>query len=305
MKDVAAATKYQEVERMIDLTPWGPLYTDKIEEGSICVMGVPFDGAVSCGKGAAKGPENMRNLSRYLPCASELGDPIDKLRVYDHGDVPVDLNWPRYYQTVEDEAYKLFSTGKFCLFLGGDHSVTIPLQKAFGRYYREKGAKKIGIIHFDSHFDLMDEYDDFNWSHACTEARALENGVVLPEGLSFCGIRSAEQHEYDLIKANPGIMVIKAYDLWKDGWQNAFARLKERYQDYDAVYYTLDIDFLDPSCAPGTGTPEAGGPSNRELLELTKAMVRELPIKAMDVVEVAPPLDVNDITSWAALKNIY
>ncbi len=290
---------------MIDLNPWGELYTDKIEEGTICVMGVPFDGAVSCGKGTALAPERIRQLSRYLPCNSELGQPIDKLKVYDHGDVAVDLNWPRYYQTVETEALKLLQTGKFCLFLGGDHSVAIPLQKAFGRYQQEQGAKKIGIIHFDSHFDLMNEYDSFEWSHATPARRALESGVVKPEGLAFCGIRSAEQEEYDLIKANPEILVIQAYYLWKDGWEAAFTKLKERFQDYDAVYFTLDIDFLDPAYAPGTGTPEAGGPSSRELMELTKAMLRELPIKAMDVVEVSPPLDVNDITSWAALKNIY
>jgi agmatinase len=82
--------------------------------------------------------------------------------------------------------------------------------------------------------------------------------------------------------------------------------LKERFQNYDAVYLTLDIDVLDPSCAPGTGTPEAGGLESREMLEIIKFLIPNLPIKAMDIVEVSPPLDSeNNITSWAALKIIY
>ena len=82
--------------------------------------------------------------------------------------------------------------------------------------------------------------------------------------------------------------------------------MKEKYSDYDAVYFTLDIDVLDPAFAPGTGTPEAGGLTSRELIEITKFLLSELPITAMDVVEVSPPLDSeNSITSWAALKIIY
>ena len=113
---------------------WG---AETKEDAKVCIMGVPFDNAVSLGKGAAKGPETMRSLSVDMSDVTEDDIVIKKGVLYDTGDIPVDLNWERYYGTVEDEAYKLMKTGNFCLFLGGDHSVTIPLHQAFGKYQKE------------------------------------------------------------------------------------------------------------------------------------------------------------------------
>lgn len=286
---------------MIDLKPWGEINTPNLVDADVCVMGIPFDSAVSCGKGAALAPETIRNLSRYLPATTEEGVVFNHLKVYDHGDVPADLEWKRYYTQVEAEALRLFSTDKFCFFLGGDHSVSIPLHKAFRKKYE---GKKIGIIHFDSHSDICDEYDNHKWSHACTEKRALDD-LIEPQDLALVGIRSWEAEEITYLKENP-VLLIKAYDIFKDGYKAACEKLKERFQDYDAVYFTLDIDVIDPSGAPGTGTPEAGGPSSREIIEMVKFMFEELPIKAMDIVEVSPTLDQeNNITSWTALKIIY
>lgn len=295
---------------MIDLTPWGDLSTERMEEANICVLGVPFDSAVSCGKGTALAPERMRMLSRYLPPITETGIILDKVKVYDEGDVAICLDWEKYYHEVEEEALKLLNTGKFCLFLGGDHSVTIPLQKAFGRYQKKLTEqlgkeRKVGVIHFDAHCDLCDIYDGHKWSHACTERRSLEAGVMRPQDLMFLGIRSWEADELEFLAENPEIIVLKAYDVFKIGYLEAYRKIEQRFKDYDAVYFTLDIDVLDPAFAPGTGTPEAGGISNRELMELVKLMLGNLPIKTMDVVEVSPTLDISDITSWAALKVIY
>lgn len=287
---------------MIDLKPWGELNHGKKEGANVCIMAVPFDGAVSCGKGAALGPEVMRGLSRYLPATTEEGKTIRNIKIYDAPDVEFDLDWVRYYKKIEEEATELFHTDKFCFFLGGDHSVTIPLQKSFHEKYN---GKKIGIIHFDSHADICDEYDSHKWSHACTERRALED-IVKPSEIAFLGLRSWEQEELDYFRANPECLVIKAYDVFKEGYLAAYKKLETRFKDFDAIYFSLDIDVLDPAYAPGTGTPEAGGLSSRELIELTKLILRNLPIKAMDLVEVSPPLDaVNNITSWAALKVMY
>lgn len=289
---------------MVDLNPWRSLHVKNIEDANICVMGIPFDGAVSCGKGSSMAPERIRSLSRYLPPTTETGVVLDKIRVFDVADVPIDLDWVRYFGNIEAEAYKLFKNGAFCLFIGGDHSVTIPLHKAFGQAMREAGKTKIGIIHFDAHADICDTYDNHKWSHACTERRALDD-VILPEDLSYVGLRSWELEELDFFAANPEIITIKAYDIYKDGLLEAFRKLEQRYKSYDAVYFTMDIDVLDPAYAPGTGTPEAGGLSSRELIELTKLIVASLPVVAMDIVEVSPTLDVSDMTSWAALKVIY
>ncbi len=287
---------------MVDLRPWGELACQDINEAHVCVMGVPFDGAVSCGKGSALAPEKIRSLSRYLPPTTEEGSVINDFRVYDHGDVAVSLNWADYYAEVEKEALALFNTGKFCLFFGGDHSVTIPLSRAYGECYKDQ---KIGIIHFDSHPDLCDEYDGSRWSHACPLRRAVQD-VISPADLAQVGIRSYENEELVFYNDNPELLLIRACDVYREGWQAVCAKLKSKFSDYDAIYISLDIDVLDPAFAPGTGTPEAGGLSSRELIEIVRFLIAELPVKAMDMVEVSPPLDsVNNITSWAALKVIY
>lgn len=290
---------------MIDLKPWGDLNTQEPDEAGACIMGVPFDGAVSCGKGSALAPEKIRALSRYLPSTTETGKIIKNLKVWDMGDVPVDLDWKRYYQEVEDQAYGLMKKDKFCFFLGGDHSVTIPLHKAFGRYSKEQGKKKIGVIHFDSHADICDTYDGHKWSHACTERRTVED-VITPADLAYLGLRSYEIEELQYFEEHPEVLVMRAYDVFKDGYLACYKKLEDRFKDYDALYFTLDIDVVDPAFAPGTGTPEAGGLTSREILELTKLILGNLPVAAMDIVEVSPPLDQeNDITSWLALKIIY
>lgn len=117
-------------------------------EAKVCMMGVPFDLAVSLSKGAAKAPERLRALSVDMSDMGEDMIPIQPGVLYDLGDVPVTLDWEAYFQQVEEEAYQLMQSGRFCLFFGGDHSVTIPLHKAFSRYQRlRKEDAKIGVIH--------------------------------------------------------------------------------------------------------------------------------------------------------------
>ena len=189
----------------------------------------------------------------------------------------------------------------FALFLGGDHSVTIPLTRAFDRCV----DGPFGVLHFDSHPDLFDTYEGHRWSHACTERRALELTGLDPEHLVFVGLRSFAQEEWDFLKANPEISYYTARQCYHRGIEAIAEEVAERLEGVEAIYFTLDIDGLDPAYAPGTGTPEGGGLSTRELLELTKTVFQELPVRALDVVEVAPPLDHNDVTSFAALKVIY
>lgn len=280
---------------------WLRWAAEKKEDAMVCIMGVPFDNAVSLNKGAAKAPERLRSLSVDL---SDVTEDFVKIRegiLYDFGDIHAELDWETYFADVCRKAKAVMETGGFPIFIGGDHSVTIPLQQAFAEHYR---GKKIGIIHFDAHYDLCPSYDGHKWSHACTEARALE-GVCGGRDLSFVGIRVAELTELDLIKQHPMIRTLRAADVYKRGPEDIAAELVKAYEDYDAVYLTLDIDVLDPAFAPGTGTPVAGGLSSRELIEIFKVLIRKVPVKAMDLVEVAPPLDVNDITSWAALRIIH
>lgn len=280
---------------------WLRWSAENLEDAKVAIMGIPFDNAVSFKKGTASAPEKLRELSIELSDVADDFIPIKDDILYDIGDIYPELDWEKYFSDVESQAFALMQSGRFCLFLGGDHSVTIPLHKAFGKY---NSGKKIGIIHFDAHFDLCREYDGHKWSHACTEARALDD-VISGEDLFFIGVRVAELQELEVIKEHPGIRNITPAELERMGTEKAFEALHEAFKDYDALYMTLDIDVLDPAYAPGTGTPVSGGISSRQFIDLTRMILDGLPVRAMDIVEVSPPNDVNDITSWAALRIIH
>ncbi len=268
-------------------------------DAEVGVLGVPFDGAVSFRRGAALAPSRLRELSTYLsPCAEE-GQPLS-LRVRDYGDVPADLEWSRYFQTVEKRAAEVLQH-PLALFLGGDHSVTIPLMQAFDRAV----DRPFGMVHFDAHPDLFDVHDGHRWSHACTARRALELPGLDPRHLVFVGLCSFAREEWDFLRAHPEITYYTARQCYKRGMEAIAEEVVNKLGDVQDVYFTLDIDGLSPAYAPGTGYPEGVGPGLRELLEFVRMVFQELPVRALDVVEVAPSLDHNDITSFAALKVIY
>lgn len=284
------------------MKPWREILTENANEASINVLGITFDSAASVGKGAALGPEQIRKCTEVLPPVNAAGDFFSDLKVYDAGNVEFSLDWEKYYRLVEERAQALLESKKFCIFMGGDHSVTVPLGIALRKANPDK---KIGIVHFDSHPDLCKEYEGSRWSHACPLRRVLE-GVVDTQDLAQVGIRSYEYEEIEFYGEHPELMVIKAQDIFIDGYKMCTERLIEKFKDYDFVYITLDIDVLDPAFAPGTGTPEAGGLSSSELMYIVNNLVRRTPVQAMDIVEVAPPLDTrNNITSWVAAKIIY
>ena len=278
---------------------WSGLLSDD-PAAEVGVLGVPFDNATSFRKGASFAPARIRDLTPHVAAATEEGERLTGLRVRDYGDVPIDLNWERYFAAVEAQATRVLRH-PFALFLGGDHSVTVPLVNAFSRAV----TGRFGVVHFDAHPDLMGDYEGHRWSHACTERRVLELPNVEPRHLAFVGLRSWVDEEMTFLADRPEIGVHTARDVYRRGIEAVAQDVVAQLQGVDAVYFTLDIDGLDPAYAPGTGTPEAGGLSTRELLELLRLVFARLPVRALDVVEVAPPLDCADITSVAALKAIY
>lgn len=284
---------------------WLGLESENPKDAKVSILGIPFDGGASQGKGTAAAPDKIRDLAAFFMTGStDDWNLIKQNTMYDFGNVEVDLDWENTFKRVEDKGYEVMKHGNFNLFIGGDHSVTIPLHRAFGKYEREKNpGAKIGILHFDAHFDLCDNFEGHKWSHANTEKRALED-IIAPKDLFFLGIRAAEEDELDVIKGNPEITVVSATEVFMDGYMKAFEKIKKKFQDYDAVYFTLDIDVLDPAFAPGTGTPAFGGITSRELIQLVRMILAQIPVKSMDIVEVSPPLDCNDITSWGAIRII-
>ena len=281
--------------------PWGKLAIEDQVKADINVYGIPFDGAASIGKGASEGPEKLRKLSKNLPGTTSDGVILEgNFFVYDAGNIELDLNWKRFFENIKKDAQALMED-KFTLFLGGDHSVTIPLLEAFRNAYR---GKKIGVIHFDCHADLMDEYEGSKWSHACPLRRFLELDGIEAGNLAQVGLRSFEAEEVLFINQNP-IHVYLASKVERIGVHRVVAELTAAYKDYEAIYITADIDVLDPAFAPGTGTPEGGGLTTMQLMYMVRNLALNLPVKAFDLVEISPPRDVNDITSWAGLKIIY
>jgi agmatinase len=277
---------------------WSGLTTE-CPDAQVGILGIPFDSATTYRKGAAFGPARIRELSpRHAACAQE-GDRLE-VRVKDYGDVATDLNWERFFETVQTQAAGVLQH-PLALFLGGDHSVSIPLMKAF----RQVVEGPIGVIDVDAHPDLYDIYEGHHWGHACVARRALELPGLEPAHLSLVGLRTMSRNERDLLLSNPAIPAFTARRCYQEGIENVARQVVERLAGVQAVYLTLDIDGLDPAYAPGTGYPEPGGLSTRELMEFVRIVVAELPVRAVDVVEVSPPLDTNDITSLAALKIIY
>lgn len=271
------------------------------EDAEIGVLGVPFDNAVSWRGGTRHAPQRIRSITPHLGFTTEEGVVLN-LRVKDYGDVETDLNWERFFAATEAAAVEIIrGQHQLAFFLGGDHSVGIPLFKAFAKHFNGP----VGYIQFDSHADLADNFEGHPWSHANTARRNLEQPNLSPAHLAFVGLRSFLTEELDYYAAHPEIGWHTARNIYQRGIATVAREVISQMQGVEAVYMSLDIDGIDPSCTPGTGTPEHGGPTTRECLEFLRLIFAELPIKAMDIVEVSPPLDISDVTSLAALKVMY
>ena len=184
------------------------------------------------------------------------------------------------------------------ILLGGDHSVTIPILQGQRERYKDQ---RLGVLWVDAHPDLCDDYDGSKLSHACVLRRGIEFGID-PQDICMVGLRSWEDQEIDMIE-NGGVHVYTAADVAERGMRHVADSLRNILNDCDAIHISLDIDCLDPSVAPGTGIPEFGGLTSRDVLTLIKSM-QGLPLVGLDVVEIAPPLDLSESTVFAGLKII-
>lgn len=276
---------------------WGGLNRPGIAtaDADIVVYGIPYDGGVSFRSGAADAPREIRKITFSISPTTEDFEIINP-KILDLGDIQASSR-EALFQSVEDRAAALVAEKKFFTFLGGDHSVSIPIMRGIDRAI----GGEFGIVHIDAHFDLCDEMDQDRFSHGCVERRALELGHIRSaENVYFVGVRSSEACESEFIRYTP-INVIGARELRTIGVKEALSRIRERMRVFEAVYLTIDIDALDPAFAPGTGTPQFGGLDARELLDLLRGLMK-LPVIGFDLVEVSPPLDPSAITLFAARK---
>ncbi|MBK9604705.1 MAG: arginase family protein [Anaerolineales bacterium] len=275
---------------------WGDLHRPDFDprQADFSVVGIPFDGLASARKGAALAPERLRYWSRHLTPFSEDRTRLKDMTICDLGDIPItnpaiDFNMVR--QCVA-------TLPNMPILLGGDHSVTIPIFQGQRERYKDR---RLGVLWVDAHPDLCDTFDGSKLSHACVLRRGIEFGIE-PHDICMVGLRSWEEQEIDIVEGG-GVHVYTAADVADRGIRKVADSVRNILNDCDAIHISLDIDCLDPSAAPGTGIPEFGGLTSRDVLTLFKSM-QGLPLVGLDVVEIAPPLDSSESTVFAGLKII-
>ncbi|MFF7468398.1 agmatinase [Streptomyces sp. NPDC008092] len=275
---------------------------DEVPRADIAVVGVPFDTGVSYRPGARFAPAAVREASRLLrPYHPGLDvSPFAAAQVADAGDIPVNpFDIHEAIETVEHEASRLQADGTKLVTIGGDHTIALPLLRAVAKRHGP-----VAVLHFDAHLDTWDTYFGAEYTHGTPFRRAVEEGVVDTEALSHVGTRGPLYGKRDLEEDRRlGFGIVTSSDVLRRGVDETVDALRQRIGDRP-LYVSVDIDVLDPAHAPGTGTPEAGGMTSRELLEILRGLAG-LNLVGGDVVEVAPAYDHADITSFAASHVAY
>lgn len=277
------------------------LMAKDIDDANVYLIGIPFDKNASVGKGASEAPRVLRELSYELPAFDAKGQDLrEKIKIYDFGDILTE----DFNKMEEEITNKLYSKEGLHLIFGGDHSIAIASERAFFNRCKKLNKTPV-IIHIDAHPDICDEYEGNKYSHACPIYRALEYGYE-DKNITLIGVRGFEAQEVETFKKHPLLDVFKANDVKMMGIELLIKILKTKYSDDKyLIYISYDIDANDPCYAPGTGTPESFGLSNFETMTLIQGIITNLNVDTLDIVEVAPPLDVNNITSWLAVKSLY
>lgn len=271
-------------------------------EANTVVWGVPFDTGVSYRPGARFGPNHVRQSSRLLrPYNPSLDvQPFSMRAVADAGDLgvnPFDIG--NAIETIDRAAAELTGTGRTLLTIGGDHTIALPLLRVA---HAQHGP--IAVLHFDAHLDTWDTYFGAPHTHGTVFRRAAEEGLVDGEHSMHIGIRGPLYSDLDLDESEQlGFAVVHCRDFVRKSLDEVIERVRTRLGDRP-VYVSIDIDVLDPAYAPGTGTPEAGGMSSRELLEVLRGLAG-LNLVGADVVEVSPAYDHAEITGIAAAHALY
>jgi agmatinase len=270
---------------------------DEVARADVVVLGVPFDSGVTYRPGARFGPAHIRESSRLLrPYNPALQvSPFAMLQVVDGGDLAVNpFDIAEAITSIERGARGLLERAPHLLTLGGDHTIALPLLRAFAAAHGP-----VAVVHFDAHLDTWDTYFGAAYTHGTPFRRASEEGLIDREGCIHIGIRGPLFTDADLRQDTAvGFEVISAPETDHLGAAGIAERIVGRVGDRP-MYVSVDIDVLDPAHAPGTGTPEAGGLTSRELLAILRSFAH-LNLIGADIVEVAPAYDHAQITGIAA-----
>lgn len=263
-------------------------YSKKLDGVDVAILGIPYDLATSNRPGARFGPRAVREASTNLAWASPWPwdfDPFDRLHVIDYGDCVFDPGYPhKVPDEIEACVKHIVDAGVTPLSIGGDHFVTYPVVKALSKKH---GA--LALIHFDAHSDTWAD-EEGRIDHGTMFYHAAKQGIIDPSYSTQVGMRTVNKDTH-------GYQVLDGDWLHSNGVEACIKKIRERVGNH-ACYITFDVDFLDPSVAPGTGTPVCGGFSTYQAIQLIKGL-SGLNVVGCDVVEVAPAYDHADITALA------
>jgi len=275
---------------------------DDVGQAAVAVVGVPFDAGVSYRSGARFGPAAIRAGSKLLrPYHPGLDvEPWRRHQVADAGDIAANpFSIDEAIAAIEAGARDLAARADRIVALGGDHTIALPLLRAL---HGRRGP--MALVHFDAHLDTWDTYFGQPYTHGTPFRRAFEEGLLASERSVHVGIRGPLYSTADLEQdAGMGFAVISTADVARRGVDDAIGRIRERVGD-TPVYLSVDIDVLDPAHAPGTGTPEPGGLTTRELQFILRGLAG-LDLAGGDVVEVSPAYDHAELTALAAANVAY
>ena len=260
----------------------------------IGIIGVPWDGGTTNRPGARHGPREVRNSSSlvrlYHPVS--LKSPYDKFKIADLGDCPVNpADLDDSLKKIEEYFKKIHKSKTIPISIGGDHLISLPILRALGK------KQPLAMFHFDSHTDTWDTYfGGYKYTHGTPFRRAIEEDLIDPKKYVILGLRGGLYDPDDLKWAiDQGITIISTDKFYEIGMKETIKIIKDVLKD-TLTYFTFDIDGIDPTFAPGTGTPEVGGINVREA-QLIIRHLNSLNFIGADVVEVSPPFDVNNMTS--------
>jgi agmatinase len=274
----------------------------EVEHYDIAVAGVPFDAGVTYRPGARFGPAAIREASRMLrPYNPALEvSPFKHAQVVDAGDIvgtPFDIE--RAVDSIEAGVTDLIADGQAVVLMGGDHTIALPALRALAKTHGP-----VALVHFDAHLDTWGRYFETDLTHGTPFRLASEEGLIVKGASTHVGIRGSLYGESDLLDDERlGFTIIESRDVDRIGTEGIIAAIRSAVGDRP-VYVSIDIDVLDPAFAPGTGTPEAGGMTSREVITIVRGMTG-LRLVGADVVEVSPAYDHAEVTAVAASNLIY
>lgn len=278
-----------------------PHITD-FQDVDFLIAGVPFDTGGTFRVGARFGPSGIRENSLLL----RPYNPAQEIEIFDYcngidfGDLPIVPGYlAESHKMIKDNASEIFQAEATPVFIGGDHSISLPLLRAA----KEKFGS-VSLVHFDAHSDLWHGYFDKKDTHGTPFRRALEENLIDPSSSCQIGLRGSLYDKKDsTMSEDEGLLCITGPELHNIGIKNAIKLVKKRVGNNPA-YLTFDIDFLDPAYAPGTGTPEAGGFTGYEAMMFIRGL-KDINFIGYDLVEVMPGYDPTQMTCLLAANIIY